>query len=279
MWLVAGAARVIHAGTKYDHMLVLEGKQGLRKSTTLRTLATFGDEVPVSYFTDGVRLDMLNNPKSCQYFQKCIIVEFAELDGLDGIGETKLRAWITQQEDTVLKNYATTTSVFPRHFIAAGSTNESNWLKDKVGNRRYHPVSVITHADIDALERDRDQLWAEAVHLYRTGYSIYLSDDDPVYLMAQAEQMQRFCSDPIDELFATALHDITRSRIGWLSYSGLWTKSGMPLAKLDSDAQRRMRNFMKAQKGWEYRQTYALTGNKQNVWVQQRETEQEVEFD
>jgi putative DNA primase/helicase len=260
MWLVAGVARSFKAGTPYHHMIVLEGKQNIGKSRALKTLATFGIDKQVEYFTDGLPIHAINNPKSCQILAGSLIVEFAELEGMDKIGELSLRAWITKTEDRMIKNYAKNVSVFPRRYILAGTTNEDNWLRDSQGFRRYHPVKC-NEIDIDSLIADKEQLWAEAVRLYQEGYSIYLPDSDPVYSLAVVQQQQRQSIDALDDVFDHVLDGVE-----WITYAELWQKAGMSINMLDEVAATRMKKYLR-KKGWRYEVAYKLSKSKSRVWL------------
>lgn len=260
MWLVAGAARAYKAGTAYQHMLVLEGKQNIGKSRALKTLSTFGVDKEVEYFTDGLQLSAINNPRSCQIMAGALIVEFAELAEMDKIGELTLRGWITKTEDKMIKPYAKTVSTFPRRCILAGSTNEDNWLRDSQGFRRYHPVKCLS-IDIDALKTDKEQLWAEAVYLYKAGYSIYLPDNDPVYSMAITQQQARQAVDALDDVFDRVLEGVE-----WTTYADLWHRAGMSINMLDEVAQTRMRKYLR-KNDWRNEVCYRLSKSKNRVWL------------
>ena len=198
MWMVAGVRRIFEPGTKFDHMLVLEGPTNLGKSTAFRQLATFGRDIEQSYFSEAISMADVDKKDSAILLQGKIIVEFAELDGMNKATDESLKRWITKQEDEIVKKYSNYKTKYPRQFILSGTTNESCWLRDATGNRRYWPVKC-TKADIKWLKENKEQLWAEAVQLHLAGFKIFLPDDHPVYQTAKLEQSIRLGEDIWEE--------------------------------------------------------------------------------
>lgn len=191
-WLKAAVKRVYKAGCKFDHMLVLEGGQGAGKSTVLEELATFGDAgSEEAYFTDGITISMAcgNNKKDLvQQIQGSLIVELAELAGLNKKDDNDIKNWITNKFDTCRLPYAKRDTDFPRQFVLSGTTNDNEYLKDPTGNRRYWPVEV-GKINLPAVKRDRVQLWAEAVALYKKDSSLWPTDEQ--IAMCKIEQEKR----------------------------------------------------------------------------------------
>lgn len=172
-WLTASVARVMQPGTKFDHMLILEGEQGTMKSTLLRELATVHGK---AYFDDTIRVHDLGNAASIPKLQGVLIVEIAELAGIRNKDVDELKSAITCQSDRTVLKYQNEPSEFPRQFIFAGTVNPTDgYLNDPTGNRRFWPVRV-GRMDIDGIKRDREQLWAEAVVSYEAGETLYLSE-------------------------------------------------------------------------------------------------------
>lgn len=158
-WMQAAVQRVFEPGCKFDYVLILEGEQGIGKSSALRVLG--GD-----WFTDG-HLD-LGSKDGNQFVQGVWIIELAELDALNKVEATRAKSFFGQQDDRFRPPFGQQVQRFQRQCVFAGSTNLEHYLKDPTGGRRYWPVRC---GDIDhkALEADRDQLWAEAVHRSRAG--------------------------------------------------------------------------------------------------------------
>jgi len=174
-WLVACVSRVFEPATKFDHVLILEGDQGARKSTMLKELATIRGR---SYFDDTIKVSDLGEDKTVPKLQGVLIIELAEMAGLRKSDVDKLKQQITITEDRLVRKYANEASRFPRQFVMAGTINPVNgYLEDPSGNRRFLPVRVGRKIDIEAIARDKEQLWAEAVHLYRAKYPLWIDDD------------------------------------------------------------------------------------------------------
>lgn len=184
MWTISCVARVICPGAKVDHTLILEGPQAAGKSTALKTLA--GE----AWFSDQVE-DLASKDAAMQ-LQGRLIVELAELDALSRAEVTRAKAFLTRTHDKFRPPYGRRVVEVPRQCVFAGSTNSSAYLRDATGGRRFWPVRVGT-IDLDSLQRDRDQLWAEAVDAYQNGRP-WWPDASQADVFA-AEQEERFQVD------------------------------------------------------------------------------------
>lgn len=179
-FLLSMVARVRKPGCKVDTVLVFEGAQGVRKSSALRVLA--GD----AWFTDSA-LDIRKKDGQEQIMGKWL-VEWAELDNLARSELTAVKAFITEQVSRFRMAYGKRSKDYPRECVFAGTTNESNYLNDSTGNRRFWPVAVGV-IDTEALQRDRDQLWAEASARFACGEPWWLTAEAEV--AARTEQAER----------------------------------------------------------------------------------------
>lgn len=195
MWLVSGVARIFDPGCKVDHMMVLEGKQEIGKSTALATLATFGYDHEIEYFTDRISFTKLHDKDTMMMLQGYLIVEFPELASLNNKDFNEVKQWISLRADEARKPYEREPKKYPRQFILSGTTNDSSWLRDPTGNRRFWPVRCGDKLDIDALKKDREQLWAEAIHLYKQGHHWWIDKNSPVWGYAMSEQHSRLIED------------------------------------------------------------------------------------
>lgn len=152
-WLISAVARVMRPGCQADHLLILEGPQGSRKSTAFRTLV--GDQ----WFCNSA-LD-LRSKDAAIALRGCLVYEFDELDAFRGRDVQRIKSFLTLRADDYRPPYEARSRKFPRQCVFAGSTNESQYLSDPTGNRRFWPVRCGA-IDVPRLVAERDQLWAEA---------------------------------------------------------------------------------------------------------------------
>lgn len=173
-WHVAAVARTFRPGCKVDTMVIFESPQGKFKSSYLRKMATIDGH---EYFADS--LGDITNAGSVMLLQGTWIVEVAELSGFDRKDVQHIKAWLSRTTDRYVPKYEGEPREVPRNYIVAGTHNPSGhgYLKDPTGARRFWPVP-ITSVDLVRVERDRDQIWAEAVHLYKGGMEWWLTADE-----------------------------------------------------------------------------------------------------
>lgn len=193
-WLIAAVARVMQPPCKADCVLILEGAQGLGKSTALKVL---GGE----WFSD-VHFQ-LGDKDGYQALQGCWIVELSELDAFNKAESTRAKQFFATDVDRYRPSYGRRAQDFPRMCVFAGSTNQDSYLRDATGNRRYWPVRC-EDINVEALTEARDQLWAEAMVRWREGVPWWPTPDE-AHLFAE-EQEHRFASDSWEELVDTWLN-------------------------------------------------------------------------
>ncbi len=197
---IAAVRRIYEPGTKFDTIPILEGLQGVGKSTFVQRLAP-----DPNWFTDNLPVGA--EPKEViEQTSGKWIVELPELRGLSKADVNSVKAFASKQADESRMAYARKTTKRPRQFVAIGTTNggkdQGAYLIDDTGNRRFWPIEihgvvetnmidatgarVIKEVDFASLELDRDQLWAEAVVRHEAGESIVL----PRELWAEAARQQ-----------------------------------------------------------------------------------------
>lgn len=177
-WMISAVARIFEPGCKADCCLILEGRQGTKKSTALKILG--GD-----WFSDTVH--DLGSKDAKVAMRGTWIIELSELAALNRKEAADIKAFMSASTDRYRPPYGRAAMNFPRQCVYAGTVNDSTYFNDETGQRRFWPVEV-RNIDADALERDRDQLWAEAVVHYKRGVPWFLNTPE---LVAEAEKQQR----------------------------------------------------------------------------------------
>lgn len=187
-WLISACARIYEPGCQADHMLVLEGKQGLGKSSALKIL---GDQ----WYTDQV--PELDSKDASQSASGAWIHEMSELDQMGRAEASTAKAFISRRVDRYRPPYGRLVVEVPRSCVFAGTTNGDHYLRDDTGARRFWPVAC-TAIDRAGLARDRDQLWAEALRAYRSGRPHWIDSEELTSVCAD-EQEERRARDPWQE--------------------------------------------------------------------------------
>lgn len=159
LW-TALAGRVLAPGCKVDMVPVLVGEQGLRKSTAVAAIA------PAEDFFAEVSLEVKDTDLSRKMRGK-LVIELGELRGLKSREAESIKAWITSTHERWTPKYMEYETVFARRFVLIGTTNDDEFLGDPTGERRWLPTRVVSACDVEALTRDRAQLWAEARERWR----------------------------------------------------------------------------------------------------------------
>lgn len=241
-WLTAAVKRVYEPGCQFDHMLVIEGEQGGGKSSALRIMATFGDERPETYFRDSIKASDIGNKDTMLTLQGCIIVELSELSGFQNTSDEEMKSWIVYREDVGRIPYAKNVTVYKRHFVLAGTSNTYDYLKDRTGNRRYWPFSC-SGVDLEAIERDKKQLWAEAVALYKSG--LYIGPDEDEKILAEVAQAKRLPEDSWADDVKRAVDMLGMDTFTGIKISDVMTKMGVNLRDKDQRTARRIADILK----------------------------------
>ena len=183
--LCAMVARVYEPGRKFDQVLILEGPQGIGKSRSIKALAgpEWSSDAPLNLMDkDGVLA-----------MRAVWLMELGELSGMRKADVDQLKEFISRPVDRIRVPYGRHMELFPRQCVFIGSTNNSEYLKDVTGNRRFWPV-MVGECHVDALAAEREQLLAEAKFAYELGEPLWI-DDDEARGQAEGEQASRVFVD------------------------------------------------------------------------------------
>lgn len=169
-FLVAMVARVMRPGCKHDAVMVLGGPQGIGKSQACAVLggAWFGDNLPS--IREGSK-------EAGLYLQGHWLVELAELAPSRKTEAEDLKSFLSRGFDEIRAPYARKADVVPRQCVFVGTTNDHAYLRDPTGNRRFWPVDLKEGIRLEALQRDRSQLFAEALDAFNAGEAWHLSPE------------------------------------------------------------------------------------------------------
>ena len=182
-FFISAVARPLEPGCKVDTVLVLVGAQGARKSSFFKSLA--GPE----WFSDSA-VD-LKNKDSLMLMRRIWFHEWAELETMRKSEATQVKAHLSSAVDMLRPAYGRRIEEFPRTSIIVASTNIPAFLNDETGSRRFWIVSGCTRIDVEKTRQWRDQLWAEAVALYRADEQWWLtSEEDALRATRNAEHEQ-----------------------------------------------------------------------------------------
>ena len=187
LWMLGAVSRVYKPGSKFDYTIILQGSQGIGKSTFLKLMAL--DDL---WFNDS--LDSLDSDKAVQSLTGSWIIELAELKSLARTagGVESVKRFLTATQDKYRIPYERRADTFYRQCVFAGTTNKDDFLQDETGNRRF----LIIHTGFTKTSKslftpevmdDIKQAWAEAVHIWK--------NEDPELIlpencMQQAKELQ-----------------------------------------------------------------------------------------
>ena len=213
-WLTSMVARAYRPGCQVDTIPVLEGAQGIRKSTSLEIL---GGEFYVSLPRGFGDVEFL------QVMEGCWLGEIPDMASFRGRDLEHIKAFITIREDRYRRKYARRAVTRPRQCVFAATDNSGDWNGDVTGARRFWPFICKT-VNIDYLKASRDQLFAEAVVRLNRGevwWDVPMADQ-----IEQAEQ-RRF-GDAWEEIIDRYVTEIPKRDHGEM----FWMKRPEPLREL-----------------------------------------------
>ena len=176
--LCAAYCRVHVPGIKFDSMIVLNGDQGIGKSTLISKLG-------MEWYSDSLNLSDMNDKTAAEKLQGYWIIEIGELAGMKKADLDKVKAFISRQDDKYRASFGRRVTPHPRQCVFIGTTNNENgYLRDITGNRRYWNVKVTGNGKHKAWELDQetvDQIWAEVIVIANAGEKLYLEAEYEEY--------------------------------------------------------------------------------------------------
>lgn len=169
---VAAIARAMEPGCKYDTMLILAGPQGIGKSTFL-------DKMSKGWFNDSIRT--FEGKEASELLQSVWLVEISELDAFRRTDVARIKQFLSQRSDRFRAAYGRHVKDIPRCCVFFGTTNSTEFLRDRTGNRRFWAVDVgeipCKKSIWYTLPNELDQIWAEAVMRWKIGENLHLEGD------------------------------------------------------------------------------------------------------
>jgi hypothetical protein len=235
--IAAAVRRTFEPGCKFDHVLVLEGPEGTFKSSVVRVLAN-GSRTGNEYFSDSPILNT-EERKQQELTAGVLFYELAELAGMKKADQFAIKNFITKQEERARPAYAEFQEIRPRSCIFVGTFNTTpggeliEYLN--VGDQRRWWPNLVGVIDIPALERDRDQLFAEAMEEYRMfgGRDLYLRPELEAQAKAVAKTREKV--DPLADTLSTIRADVLRMAQPVADECAILTTDGHAVMRLETD--------------------------------------------
>lgn len=271
-WLIAAVKRQMEPGCKFDNMLVLEGPQFAGKDLALEIMATFGKGVDArTYFMKTFNIGNCEDTDELMKLSGSVIVDIDEMSGFNKKDDDAMKKFITTTHDTYRAPYGRRPNKWPRQFVLAGTYNPRDGIfKDSTGLRRFWVVATGDRIDLEGLERDREQLWAEAVHRYRQGESILLSEEMRMRALGVANERR---------LIDDATQDVLRAAKGkrFFETRDILKEMGIPISPGKSQSESRTINEILRTQGFE-RCRKALLGKSVLGWKPTGDLPEQYEF-
>jgi len=179
-WLVGAVSRIYRAGAPMDMLLIIKGKQGIGKSLFFKKLATLDFKKPADHLYSDTKIDFDKAKDSYEQLEGIWIYEWKELAGMNMSEQESIKAFVDKTEDKFRRSYGRRNVEIKRRVAFGGSTNDTTPLRDRTGNRRFLVMEAqlkqnecYIKDETKFTEAYRNQLLAEAIHLYKKGFDIF----------------------------------------------------------------------------------------------------------
>lgn len=236
-FLIAAVRRVRAPGCKFDYMIVLEGSQGIGKSSAVKLL--FGEE----NFSDAIPEELASRDAALALLGVWVL-EFAEIQHLIRNEVEVIKAFLSRSTDRYRPPYGKHYVERARQGVLIGTTNTTDYLRDVSGNRRIWPVRC-EHVELEWLAENREQLWAEAAAREAAGESVWLDD---VTIREQATQAQ--AERMTDDVWSEPVEDWLRGKVEVTTADALTSALGIPRERQSRKEEMRVAAIL-AKAGWE----------------------------
>lgn len=242
-------ARVYQPGCKVDNMIVLEGSQGVGKSTAIALIGG-------AWYAE--QHESATNAKAfAEILQGKLVIEISEMDAFDRAEVKRVKSVVSNRSDRYRPSYGRYAKDHPRQGVMIGSTNKDDWNRDDTGARRFWPIKT-RGVNIGLLIELRGQLFAEAAQRYKAGEKWWEVPEDA----AKAEQESRFDSHPWIEVISSYLvgrDEVTTNQI-------MQGPLGMETRELNRRAEMDVAGCLRYL-GWEKLGNKRIEGRVRKVWV------------
>ena len=253
-YLMSAVARAYEPGCQADAALILQGGQGIRKSTFFRVLSSpdwFDDSFGNASDKDE-RLKL-----HCAW-----ILEWAELESIFKKKDmSQVKAFITTKIDRIRPPYGRSVEVMERSSVFCGTTNQTDFLSDNTGNRRFWVIPVEQEIDTTRLQKERNQIWAAATALYKSGAIWYLTPDEDT---AMGEERREFeTSDAWEDEVIDWLEGKTKISAQVLLTDVL----SIPLNQQDHRCKMRIKDILTRANWYQIRNALPYAGKRVRYWI------------
>jgi predicted P-loop ATPase len=263
-FFIGAVRRARKPGCKFDTMPILRSPQGWEKSTAIEVLFS------TKWFS-AAELGDLKNKDAAIILRGIWVQEFAEIDSLTRADAGTLKSFCSRSVDRVRDPYDRMVNDVPRRCVFIATVNEGGYLKDPTGSRRFWPLNVRAPIDVEAIARDRDQLWAEAAAAEDLGESLVLPKE--LWNVAGERQLAETTTDPWEDMLRVflanrasqyAAHDVLASEESLppdrVHSRELFEVIGIDIARNNRALGQRLRAVMEGRMKWIHKSNLKIDG-------------------